>query len=61
MEEAIFGGYVEHVASGSIPTAPPPALFADAPILGEAAKVRERDGDERVLRDAQRRGIGDGE
>jgi hypothetical protein len=45
MEDRIFKGYLEHLERVDS-DAPPPALFADAPILGEAAKLREHEGDE---------------
>jgi hypothetical protein len=45
MEQRVFGGYLDHLARVD-PAAPPPALFADAPILGEAANARRDEGDE---------------
>lgn len=45
LESAIFGTYVKHVGTRH-PEAPLPDLFADEPILENAASLRQRMGDE---------------
>lgn len=44
MEEAIFGGYVEHLAQVD-PSAPPPGVYADAPLFEQADLTRKDLGD----------------
>jgi hypothetical protein len=45
MEQAIFGGYVEHVRRID-PGAPPPSVYPDEPLLKQADDLRPRMGDE---------------
>jgi hypothetical protein len=45
LEEAVFGGYLNHV-TGLHPDAPLPAVLVDAPLVDTALELRERLGDE---------------
>lgn len=57
MEQAIFGGYVEHLRRID-PTAPPPGVYADEPLLEQAEMSREQMGDESFF---ERLNSGDGD
>jgi hypothetical protein len=45
MEQAVFGGYVEHLRQVD-PSAPPPGVYADAPLFEQAEMRRAELGDE---------------
>ena len=59
LESAIFGQYVRHLKEIE-PSAPPPAVFADEPILENADKLRSQVGDDKFFATLSSGAIGGG-